>query len=162
IASLEEPIRLLLDRGLSLAHVHTLGRVGGGVRTAMRLTGRPYVLSLHGPVLARRDFVAEETARRQKGLWDLGRPLGLLLGARRVIDDAARVIVFNDDERAALSARVGSRALRMDHGVDEARFGGIDPEVARARFPELGEGRVVALAGRLDAAKNQLLALRAF
>src|SRR4051812_26679721 len=145
IASLEEPIRLFKDRGLSLVHAHTLGRIGGGVRAAMRLTGRPYVLSVHGPLLSRRDFVAGETAHRQRGLWDLGRPIGLLLGARRVLDDAARVITFNEDERAAVAERVGDRAVRMDHGVDTERLRSGDPERARARWPELGAAKVVAL-----------------
>ena len=162
IASFEEPLRLGRDRGLALAHAHTLGRIGGGVRAAMRLTGRPYVVSLHGPVLAGREIIAALTARRLEGLWDLGRPLGLLLGARRVLDDAARVITFNDEERLLASARVGDRAVRMDHGVDAERFRSGDAGRARMRWPELGAAPVVALLGRVDAQKNQLLAVRAF
>ncbi|WP_437960438.1 glycosyltransferase family 4 protein [Sorangium sp. So ce119] len=162
IVSLEEPLRLARDRSLSLAHVHTSGRIAGGVRTAMRLTGRPYVISAHGPVMVDTAILAEESARRQRGAWDVGGPFGLLLGARRVLDDAARILVFNEPERAALAARHGDRAVCMDHGVDAARFAGGDAGRARARWPELGEGPVVALVGRMAAQKNQALAVAAF
>lgn len=162
LASFHEPLRLALDRGLALSHLHTLGRIGGAVRTAMRLTGRPYVVSVHGPLLAERGLVAADTAKRVEGLWDLGRPVGLLFGARRVLDDAARVFAFNDDERAALAERIGARVVRMDHGVDAARIGSGDPARARRRWPELGEAPLIALVGRIAAQKNQILAVRAF
>lgn len=162
IVSFNLVTRLAFDRDVALAHLHTGNRIGGGVRTAMRLTGRPYVISIHGPLLAQPELVAAETERRYDGLTDLGKPLGLLLGARRVLDDAARVITFNDDEHRAVGARVGGRAVRMDHGVDAARLSGGDVERARARWPELGQGPVVALLGRICAQKNQILAVRAF
>lgn len=162
IASFDEPVRLARDAGVALAHVHTLGRLGGAVRTAMRLTRRPYVVSVHGPLLAEPAYVAADTARRLEGLWDVGRPIGLLFGARRVLDDAARVLTFNDDERAALAERIGARAVRMDHGVDADRLASGDAARARRRWPELGDAPVVALVGRLCAQKNQILAVRAF
>ncbi len=162
LASIDEPIRLLRDRGLTLAHVHTTGRIGGAVRTAMRLTGRPYLVSVHGPLLSGTTFLAEDTLRRLSGVIDLGRPLGLLFGARRVIDDAARVLCFNDDEHAALQARIGERAVRMDHGVDAARLKLGDAGRARSRWPRLSAGQIVLHLGRLCAQKEQLLSVRAF
>ena len=162
IASLTEPVRLWRDRSLDLAHLHTMGRIGGGVRTAMRLTGRPYVLSVHGPFLANRDWLEEDTRRRRGRAVDLGKPIGLLLGARRAVDDAARVITFNEEERLAIAERIGDRAVRMDHGVDEARLSSGDAQRARQRWPQLADAPVVALVGRLCAQKNQVLAVRAF
>jgi glycosyltransferase involved in cell wall biosynthesis len=162
IVSFDEAIRLARDPGLTLAHAHTLGRIGGAVRTAMRLTRRPYVVSVHGPLLGEREIVAENAARWLHGLWDLGRPIGLLLGARRVLDDAARVLTFNDVEHAALAARIGARAVRVDHGVDATRLASGDPARARRRWPELGEAPVIALVGRVASQKNQVLAVRAF
>ncbi|MFO0755143.1 MAG: glycosyltransferase family 4 protein [Byssovorax sp.] len=162
IASIDEPLRLFRDRRISLAHTHTLGRIGGAVRTAMRLSGRPYVVSIHGLLLAEQKLVADATEKRHRGLVDLGSPLGALLGARRVIDDAARVITFNEDERRALAARVGDRAVRMDHGVDVARLAQGDAARARQRFPMLGDAPAVTLVGRICHQKNQVLAVRAF
>jgi glycosyltransferase involved in cell wall biosynthesis len=161
LLSVELPLRLARDAGLSLAHAHTLGRIGGCVRAAMRWTGRPYVVSIHGPLLSEPVLVANETQRRLEGTVDLGRPFGALVGARRVLDDAARVIVFNEDERRAVATRVGDRAVRMDHGVDPHRYASGDAKRADARWPSLGDGPVVALVGRVTHQKNQMLAVRA-
>lgn len=163
IVSLGLAPRLLLDTTIDLTHLHTGGRVGGAAGMAMKLSGRPYVVSVHGPLLARPKMVAAENRRRLKGVWDLGQAFGLLFGARRVLDDAARVITFNDEEHRAVEARVGpKRALRMDHGVDAERMASGDAERAEAAFPELQRAPVVALIGRVCAQKNQLLAVRAF
>ena len=162
IASFDEPLRLLRDGTTDIAHLHTMGRIGGAVRTAMRVTRRPYVVSVHGPFLANREWLEADTRRRMKRVIDLGKPIGLLFGARRVVDDAARVITFNEEERRAIAERIGDRAVRMDHGVDEARLSSGDLERARARWPELARGKVIALVGRLCGQKNQLLAVRAF
>jgi glycosyltransferase involved in cell wall biosynthesis len=162
IVSLDEPVRLLRDRGLVLAHLHTSGRIGGAVRTAMRLTGRPYVISIHGPLLARRDWLEADLARRLSGMVDLGRPFGALLGSRRVLADAARVITFNEEERRALSAVVGERVIRLDQGVDLERMRAGNADRARARWPRWAGAPVVTLVGRIHPQKNQLLAVRAF
>ncbi len=162
IASVELPWRLWRNRRWSLAHVHTQGRIGGGVRTAMRLSDRPYVVSVHGPKLAEPDILGDDMAQRLAGTIDLGKPIGALLGSRRVLTDAARVICFNRDEHRALSELIGDRAVRMDHGVDAKRFAAGEAEVAQRALPQLGEGRVITLVGRLSRQKNQALAIAAF
>ena len=162
IVSLDEPIRLAVDRSIALAHLHTMGRVGGAVRTAMRLTGRPYVISVHGPLLAQAEWVANDARRRNARTLDVGQPFGAFFGVRRVLEQAARVITFNEEERRAIAEQIGDRAIRMDHGVDVVRFGSGDAARATARWPFLGSAPVVLLVGRVSAQKNQLLAVRAF
>jgi glycosyltransferase involved in cell wall biosynthesis len=162
LVTLDEPIRLALDRGVALTHLHTAGRIGGAVRTAMRFTGRPYVLSVHGPLLARRAWLEAEMARRLSGLVDLGRPFGALLGARRVLQDAARVIVFNEEERQALSELLGPRVVRLEQGVNLERLRSGCGERARGRWPQWAGQPIVTVIGRLHPQKNQLLAVRAF
>lgn len=162
IATIDEPVRLACDRSLDLAHVHTQGRVGGAVRAAMKLTGRPYVVSVHGPLLAHPELLRLDTEQRLAGLLDLGQPLGWLVGSRRVLDDAARVLCFNEEELRALQTRVGERALLLDQGVEVARFATASEERARVRWPELAGGDpIVLLVGRLSDQKNQLAAVRA-
>ena len=162
IASLELLWQLWRAPDIALAHLHTGKRIGGSARTAMRLRGRPYVVSLHGPVFADAAWMAEETAKRYRGLVDIGQPIGLLLGSRRVLADAARVICFNDAEYRELQTRVGARAVRFDHGVDAARFAAGDPARLFARWPDLRGRRIIALVGRVCRQKNQMLAVRAF
>ena len=162
IVSLQEPLRLARDETLSLVHAHTMGRIGAGVRTAMKLTGRPYVISLHGPLFAQRDSLQRDTEARYAGMIDLGRPFGALLGARRVVEDAARVIAFNNDEYRAVAQRVGDRAVRMDHGVDVDLLGSGSAERGRQRWPAFGSAPVVAILGRVASQKNQVFAVGAF
>ena len=162
IVSLDELVRLLRDEELELVHLHTMGRIGGAVRTAMRRTARPYVVSVHGPLLAQRGWLEEDGRRRRAGTLDLGQPFGALLGARHVLEDAARVIVFNEEERAVIAERIGERVVRMDHGVDAPRFAAGDGARARERLTVLHDAPAVLVVGRLCAQKNQLLAVRAF
>ncbi|NRA34997.1 MAG: glycosyltransferase family 4 protein [Polyangiaceae bacterium] len=162
IASFDEAACLFRDRSISLAHTHTLGRIGGAVRSAMRWSGRPYVVSVHGPLLAAREYVRSDTHELLRDVWDLGRPVGALFGARRVLSDANRVICFNDAELNALQQRVGRRAVRMDHGVDHKRWSSGSLERAKLRWPQFGPHPVVTLVGRFSKQKNQLLAVRAF
>ncbi len=160
--TLDEPVRLARSPGISLAHLHTGGRIGGAVRFAMKHTQRAYVLSVHGPLLSDPALVAHETETRRGRALDLGAPVGALLGARRVLDDAAAVLCFNERERGSLEARLGARVHRMDHGVDLSRFHGADASLADARWPALRGRRVWLVLGRLSRQKNQLLAVRAF
>ncbi|WP_224242667.1 glycosyltransferase family 4 protein [Hyalangium gracile] len=162
LVTLDEPLRLARDRGIALAHLHTAGRIGGAVRTAMRFTGRPYVISVHGPLLARRAWLEAEMTQRLSGLVDLGRPFGALLGARRVLQDASRVIVFNEEERVALAGLIGHRVVRLEQGVNVERFQSGCGDRARRRWPRWAGLPMVAVIGRLHPQKNQLLAVRAF
>jgi glycosyltransferase involved in cell wall biosynthesis len=79
-----------------------------------------------------------------------------------VLRHASRVICFNGREQRALEARLGARAVRMDHGVDAARLGSGQARRAAERWPALRRGPAVVVLGRLSEQKNQLLALRAF
>jgi len=162
LVTLDEPLRLIRDRRLALAHLHTAGRIGGAVRTAMRLTGRPYVLSVHGPLLSQREWFKAETAQQLEGVMDLGRPFGALLGSRKVLRDAARVLTFNDEEQRALSEVVGARAVRLDQGVDADRLRTGCVSRGYRRWPGLAGVPLLVLLGRLSPQKNQQLAIRAF
>jgi len=161
LVSLDLPRKLLFSPS-AIVHAHTGRRIAGAAALAASLRRRPFVLSVHGPLLADAAVAAEETRRRGEGAVDVGQPFGWLVGARQVLERADRVICFNEAERRALAARVGSRAVRMDHGVDVARLRGGDAARARGRWPGLGRGPVVTVLGRLCRQKNQLLALRAF
>lgn len=161
LVSLDLPGKLLAS-GADVIHAHTGRRIGGAAALAASLRRRPFVLSVHGPLLADADVAAAETQRRSEGALDVGQAFGWLVGARRVLERADRVICFNEPERKALAARAGVRAVRMDHGVDAGRLRGGDAQRARQRWPELGAGPVVTVLGRLCRQKNQLLALRSF
>lgn len=161
LASFDLVWQLWRDPSLQLAHLHTGLRIGGAARTAMALRRKPYVVSIHGPLYTDTTWMADETAKRYHRLIDVGQPIGLVLGSRRVIADAARVIAFNDEEHKQLQRRIGDRAVRFDHGVDVERFSSGDANRALKRWPALRGQCVVALIGRVCRQKNQLLAVRA-
>ncbi|MFO0661602.1 MAG: glycosyltransferase family 4 protein [Polyangiaceae bacterium] len=162
LISLDLPLKLMADRSLSIAHVHTAGRLAGAVRLAMRTRGLPYVLSVHGPLFADEKVVQDDMSRLGQGVIDVGQPFGLITGSRRVFDDATRVICFNEAERAALENRIGHRAVRMDHGVDTDAIRAGDADRAKQRWGWLRRGPVVMVVGRLCEQKNQVFAVRAF
>ncbi len=162
IVSLTEPIALLRAKHIGIAHLHTMGRIGGAVRTAMRLRGLPYIVSVHGPLAAELEFLRSQTNDRLARSVDLGKPFGYLLGARRVVDDAFRVIVFNEAERKALEPRVGDRVIRMDHGVDTGRFESGSRDRAASRWDFVDGSPLVLMVARVAVQKNQLGAVKAF
>ena len=161
LVSLELPWRLM-QRPAAVVHAHTGRRIGGAALLAARRTGAPFVVSVHGPLLADAVVAEVEARRRSRGAVDVGQAFGWLVGARSVIERADRVICFNDGEHRALSERIGRRAVRLDHGVDAARLGAGSAERARRRWPGLGDGPIVVVLGRLCQQKNQRLAVRAF
>lgn len=162
LVSFDELRALGLDPGLALAHVHTQNRIGGVVRSAMRWTKRPYVVSVHGPLLTAEEFIDGEDRRRRTGTLDLGQPFGALVGSRRVLEDAARVIVFNEDEARAMRERIGAKVVRMDQGVDARRLGSGRVGRALRRWPRFGGREFVLVLGRLGVQKNQRFALEVF
>jgi len=143
-------------------HLHTLGRLGGVVRTAARMRRRPYAVTLHGPVRADASVVESDARRRTQGMVDVGAPFGLLLGARRVVQDADLVFVLNRAEESAWAkTRKAKHLARVAHGVSLDRASEADRREARGRAG-VGAATFWVLVGRVDRAKGQDLAIRAF
>ncbi len=162
IASLDLPFRVASAKP-SIVHLHTSRRIGGAAVLGASLRGRPYIVSLHGPVTCDTAWMTEETTQRYQGLIDLGQPLGLLFGARQVLQNAARVICFNDDEYEGLCKLLPKeRVVRMSHGVDIGRFSAGCADGFLQGHPELAGKRIVLCIGRLCRQKNQILAVDAF
>lgn len=161
-ASLDLPVRIARRRP-DIVHLHTGRRIGGAASLGARLAGVPFVISLHGPVASDRAWMAAETASRYRGLVDLGQPIGWLVGARSVLQRAARVICFNADEhRALLDVLPAHRVVRMSQGVDLPRFAAGDADRFLAERPHLRGKPLVVCVGRLSRQKNQALAVAAF
>ncbi|WP_168433404.1 glycosyltransferase family 4 protein [Pontiella sulfatireligans] len=154
---------LLREKNLSLIHVHVQHRLGGMVRTAARLKGIPYVVSIHGGC-----FTVPAEQNRQmmapfKGKLEWGRAFGLLLGARRVLKDADAIICVGENERAEVQRRFpGKSVLYVPNGVDIPRFAGADATLFREAFGFQSTEKIVLCVARIDYQKNQLGLVRAF
>lgn len=162
IVSLDLPMKLIRNKQYSILHVHTGGRIAGAVRVASAWSGRPYVMSVHGPLFADAEIERKDTAEITKNTLDLGAPYGMLVGARRVLADASRVICFNDAEYRLLQSRIGNRAVRMNHAVDSHILSQGNALRAAQRWSWVNHGPFLLVVGRLCEQKNQELALRAF
>lgn len=154
---------LLRRPDVRLFHAHAAKRLGGTVRTAARLRGRPFVITLHGGMF---DVPADEFAQlveNQAGKVEWGRFAGALLGSRRVLHDADAVICVGRGEAQKARASLGhDRVFHLPNGVDCDRFGRGDRAAFRARHAIPGEARVVLCVSRIDPQKDQLTLVTAF
>ncbi|MBB5350880.1 glycosyltransferase involved in cell wall biosynthesis [Haloferula luteola] len=154
---------LLRAPDVRLFHAHALKRLGGTVRTVARLRRKPYVVSLHGGIF---DVPAAELAdltQPIQGKFEWGKPLGALLGARRVLDDADHVICVGESEAIKARQQLGhDRVSYLPNGVDSQRFAHGDGSAFRARFQVPADAFLIVNVGRIDSQKNHLCLLQAF
>jgi len=153
---------LLREPGVDLLHAHTGKRLGGIVRTAARLRGIPYVVTLHGGYFDIPAGQMQQMLAPIRRTFEWGKPLGALLGSRRVLQDAAAVLCVGDNEyRAAREALPGQRVELLPNGVDSDFFATGDGERFRRHFGIPSSRRIVLCVGRIDYQKNQLALLEA-
>lgn len=152
--------RLLVDREAEIFHAHTGKRLGGIVRLAARMRGIPYVVSLHGGAYDVPGGEAASWTEPSRGAFEWGRVLGLLVGSRRVLSDAAAVVCLGEHERRLVeAAHPGTRVVVLPNGVDPGRFESGHESGLRARLGVDPSDELLLVAGRIDPQKNQGLAL---
>jgi glycosyltransferase involved in cell wall biosynthesis len=154
--------RLLREPGLDLVHLHTGLRLGGICRTVARLRRIPYVVSLHGGFHDAPAGTSDAYTAATRGALEWGKALGFLVGSRRVLDDAAAVLVLSRREQAEVARRhPRTTAVYFPNGVDPDRFASGDGAAFRARHGIAADAEVVLCVGRIDPQKDQVLAVRA-
>lgn len=144
-------------------HAHALKRLGGMVRTVAKLRRKPYVVSLHGGIFDVPAAELDDLTKPIQGKFEWGKPLGALLGARRVLEDADHVICVGESE--AIKARKQlphDRVSYLPNGVDAARFSTGDGRAFRQKFSIPEDAFLVLNMGRIDSQKNQLGLVRGF
>ncbi len=153
---------LKTEPGLDLIHLHTSKRIGGIGRLVARQRDIPYLVSLHGGVY---DVPANEAAswtEPTRGSWEWGKALGLWVGSRRVLDDAAAILCVGAEERLRVQEKFPEKRVEyLPNGVDLERFK-TGPGASfrkRHRIPE--DSRVILNVGRIDIQKGQLVAVAA-
>ena len=157
LLSLSLLLGLLREPGVDLIHAHTGKRVGGVVRTAARLRGIPYVVTLHGGYFAVPKGEMDQMLATIRNRPEWGRVFGALLGARRVLQDAAAVICVGGDEYAAATASLpGQRVELIPNGVDCDAFAQGDAAAFRAAYGIAADRRIILCVSRIDYQKNQI------
>ena len=150
-------------KNVRLFHAHALKRLGGQVRTAARWQKKPLVVSLHGGVF---DVPAAELGTMLKPIenkTEWGKPFGALFGSRRVLDDADFLICVGQSEmEKAKQQLTHDRIAYLPNGVDCAKFAAGDGAAFRAKHQIPADAFLALNISRIDAQKNQMLALEAF
>jgi glycosyltransferase involved in cell wall biosynthesis len=153
---------LLREPGVDLLHAHAGKRLGGIVRTAARRLGIPYVITLHGGYFDIPESQMQQMLTPIRHTFEWGKPLGALLGSRRVLEDAAAIICVGENEcRAARAALPGQRVELMPNGVDSEFFATGNGEQFRRRFNIPAARRIILCVSRIDYQKNQLALIEA-
>lgn len=148
---------LLREPDIQLLHAHSGKRLGGIVRTAARHRGIPYVVTLHGNVFDVPRAQMDDLTAPIRGKFEWGRPLGMMLGSRRVLEDADAVICVGQKEfEAAREALPGHRVEFLPNGVDSTRFARGNGRRLRARLAIPDTAKVMLCVSRIDPQKDQL------
>jgi glycosyltransferase involved in cell wall biosynthesis len=110
---------LLMEHGVDLMHAHSGKRLGAAVRSAAKLRGIPYVVTLHGGHYVVPKVEADRILEPIQGKTEWGRLFGMLMGSRTVLEDADAVLCVGADEHAAARERLPNQRVElMPNGVD--------------------------------------------
>jgi len=157
LLSLSLLLGLLREPGVDVLHAHTGKRVGGVVRTAARLRGIPYVVTLHGGFFEVPKGEMDQMLAPIQNRPEWGRVFGAFLGARRVLEDAATVVCVGGDEYVAAQAKLpGQRVELIPNGVDCEAFAQGDAAGFRAAHGLATDRRIILCVSRIDYQKNQI------
>jgi glycosyltransferase involved in cell wall biosynthesis len=144
------------DAGVDLIHTHAQGRLGAIGRVVARGRRIPFVISIHGGIYDLPAEVRQGLRNPGAGGWDWGKPLGFILRARRLMDQADAIITLNPREAALIRERhPGRRVLMEPHGVPTALFSKESRSAALEAYPELKGRTLLLVLGRIDPVKNQ-------
>lgn len=154
----------LLDRRrkVDILHLHTGKRLGGIVRLCAKRRHIPYVISLHGGYLAVPSAERQTWTDPTKHALEWGKLLGLLVGSRRVLDDAAAILCVGRDEYEAMQKQYpDKRVIHLPNGVDIGRFSSGDGQAFRKQYGIAEDAFVLLTVARVDEQKNQLALINA-
>ena len=147
---------LLRDRELNLIHSHALGRLGGIALTAAKRRRVPFVVTIHGGVLAIPNALRESFENGRSTGIEWGRLFGAFLNSRRVLTDADAILTCNEEEAELLREKYpGKRIAIQPHGVPLRIFEADRRSAALNAWPLLNGREVLLIPGRIDPVKNQ-------
>lgn len=154
---------LLRERNVSVIHAHVQHRLGGMARTAAKLKGIPYVVSVHGGHFTLPADQVEKMTEPFRGRFEWGKAFGFLFGSRRVLRDASAILCVGENEFLEMRQRYpSSKVVHMPNGVEVARFAGADSMAFRKMYGFAECEKIVLCVSRIDYQKNQVGLVRAF
>lgn len=145
---------------LDLIHLHTAKRLGGIGRSIARKRNIPYVISIHGGMI---DVPTEEAATwtaPTAGTLEWGKLLGMMVGSRRVLDDADAIICVDGNEAVRMKNLYPHKRVEfLPNGVDPAPYQTGDGARFRRQHHMAPDQKIILNISRIDPQKNQKLAV---
>jgi glycosyltransferase involved in cell wall biosynthesis len=157
LLSFDLPWMLTLEPGLDVIHSHVLGRLGGIAGTVARRRNIPFVVTIHGGVLAVPDAMRQSLAApRQHRSLEWGQLFGWWWRARHVLAEADAILTCNAREAELLRERYPHQHIVVQpHGVNTILFRTDQRAVAREAYPAIAGRDVLLCVARVDPVKNQ-------
>ena len=156
LMSFDLPWMLWREPDLQIMHSHALGRIGGIALTIAKARRLPFVVTIHGGVLAIPDALRRSFDTAGDTRFEWGRAFGLLFNSRRLFSDADAILTCNEKEAELLREKYPRKRIQVQpHGVPLADFATDQREAALAAFPPLRGKDLLLVPGRIDPVKNQ-------
>nr|WP_321306794.1 glycosyltransferase family 4 protein [uncultured Sphaerochaeta sp.] len=151
-------VRLLTEkRPPAILHLHTGKRLGGIVRLCAKIRHIPYVISLHGGYFAVPTSERKTWTDPTKHTIEWGKVLGLLVGSRRVLDDASAILCVGWEEYEVMHKQYPKNQVHyLPNGVDLDRFANGRGKEFRQMYGIAEDAFLLLTVARVDEQKNQL------
>lgn len=154
----------LTARGdVRIFHAHVTKRMGATVRAAARFRKKPFVVTLHGNIFDVPADEAQSLVAAQQGHFEWGRPFGMLLGSRGLLENADAVICVGYSEYEAAQQQLPSeRVFHLPNGVEPDKLSGGGRQSTRTKLGIGPDDFLFGCISRLDPQKNQKLLIEAW
>jgi starch synthase len=164
LVSFDLPRMLAREPDLTVINSHALGRLGGVACTIAHRRNIPFVVTIHGGVLAVPESVKQQlNGRPHPGSLEWGQLFGWWWRARHVLAEADAIITCNVREAEMLAARYPDQLIvTQPHGVNTAIYKIDERDTARAAFPSIVGHDLLLCVARVDPVKNQAWLVREF
>jgi len=154
---------LLFSKNVRAFHLHTMGRLGGIVRTVSKLRGIPYIVTIQGGFLNIPPKELEEMMSPAKELFNYGKPLGFIFGSRRVLRDANVITCLDQLERDLLQKKFPKqKVVFIPSGVSLDKFSSGNKTRFKEKYNISANERILLCVGSFYPQKNELLLVKAF
>lgn len=156
-------IKLLFAKNLFVIHAHALNRIGGIARLVAKIRRVPYVVSIHGGYLTLPNSTATEMSSPLKNTFDWGKLLGLIVGSRKIVQDADAIICVGKIEHDLLKKKYpNKKVIYFPNGVKVDDFQKVSADIFLKKYNLPKDQKIVTCISRIELQKNQLLLVNAF
>jgi len=156
-------LKLLFQKNIYIFHLHTINRVGAMVRIISKIRKIPYIITIHGGILDMPKEHLEELSQPNRGSFNWGKPIDILIGKNRVFDDSSAIICVSKKEQELMQKKYPNKIIKhIPNGVDLNKFNNGNKERFYKDFNLSENNKVILSVGSFHPLKNQMLLIESF